>query len=131
MSDHNYALSDSELSDRCWVATPDQIARYETFFRFHGDNHRADVCRREGLVNCGDAYLTYLDLAQGYILVKCFGKVEPFFPDGKGAYPYNCVSKDKHPDSIIYSNAFGAWIAEHQLAGSFEPNLGLPCYRTV
>lgn len=51
------------------------------------------------------------------VRVPFVNKVETFRPVGIGAYPYECIAKDKHPDSMIYvSEAYGnGWIASHQL----------------
>lgn len=34
---------------------------------------------------------------------------------GRGAYPYDCPSKSKHPNSYIYVSGSGGWIASHDL----------------
>jgi len=51
------------------------------------------------------------------VRVPFVNQVETFQPVGIGAYPYECISKDKHPNSMIYvSEAYGnGWIASHQL----------------
>lgn len=51
------------------------------------------------------------------VRVPFVNKIETFRPVGIGAYPYECIAKDKHPNSMIYvSEAYGnGWIASHQL----------------
>ncbi len=51
----------------------------------------------------------------GAILVNLFGTFEWMRPVGKGAYPYDCKSKDKYPDAMIYQNDKGGWITDRQL----------------
>ena len=49
------------------------------------------------------------------ILVNLFGTFEWMRPVGKGAYPYDCKSKDRYPDAMIYQNDKGGWITDRQL----------------
>ncbi len=48
------------------------------------------------------------------VLVPFINKVQTFNLIGKGAYPYDCIAKDKHPNSLIFEHD-GGWIASHQL----------------
>lgn len=32
---------------------------------------------------------------------------------GRGAFPYDCRSKDKHPDAMIYQDAKGGWVGDY------------------
>lgn len=70
---------------------------------------------------CGRVYTWDGYIIQGansiQVRVPFVNKVETFRPVGIGAYPYECIAKDKHPDSMIYvSEAYGnGWIASHQL----------------
>lgn len=41
--------------------------------------------------------------------------IEVFYPIGRGAYPYDCPSKDKHPDAMIYESENGGWIGDYLL----------------
>lgn len=58
------------------------------------------------------------------VRVPFVNKIETFRPVGIGAYPYECIAKDKHPNSMIYVSEGNGWIASHQLVdtgkGYFE-----------
>lgn len=34
---------------------------------------------------------------------------------GRGAFPYDCRSKDKHPNAMIYQDERGGWVGEYSL----------------
>lgn len=94
-----------------------------------GNAPETNYSAETGNVTCACGRLYTWD---GYIItsiqvrVPFINKVETFKPVGIGAYPYECIAKDKHPDSMIYvSEAYGnGWIASHQLVdtglGYFE-----------
>lgn len=39
---------------------------------------------------------------------------------GRGAYPWECIAKDKHPDAMIFQNEQGGWLGDYDLAGPNE-----------
>jgi hypothetical protein len=50
------------------------------------------------------------------ITVKCFGITLKMVAIGRGKYPYDCISKDKHPDSMIFRGVDGSgWEPSHAL----------------
>jgi len=62
-----------------------------------------------------------LNAKPGAIVVNALGYISTFWPAGAGAYPYDCRSKDKHPDAMIYANDT-AWVGEYEL--KFIPERG-------
>ena len=49
------------------------------------------------------------------IKVPFTGQIESFSPIGIGAYPYDCRTKDKYPQSMVYQNSTGGWVGSHDL----------------
>jgi hypothetical protein len=50
------------------------------------------------------------------IQVMFCGKMTTYYETGRGAYPYDCPDRAKHPDSVIYTDyEKGAWVASHDL----------------
>ena len=49
------------------------------------------------------------------ILVFTFGLFSWMWPIGKGAYPYDCTAKTKHPDAMVYENEGRGWTTDKHL----------------
>jgi len=49
------------------------------------------------------------------VRVPFVNRVEIMTLDGVGAYPYDCICKDNHPNDKIYSTSTGGWINESKL----------------
>lgn len=54
------------------------------------------------------------------VKVPFTGELETFYPKGAGAYPYDCIAKDKYPNSIVYFDNTGGWVPSHSLVKTDE-----------
>lgn len=54
------------------------------------------------------------------ITVKSWWGIQEMTAIGRGAYPYDCISRDRHPDVMIFVNDKGGWLGDYQLAGPNE-----------
>lgn len=62
------------------------------------------------------------------ITVKSWWGIQEMTAIGQGAYPYECIAKDKHPDAMIFENDHNGWLGSYDLKqeandyGQFEAN---------